>query len=352
MSEIVTLERLQLPQHLNGSTGSNRAKGRNTFDAVDDLAAVRVWLDRFTQSETTFAGYRREAERLLLWCVEQQHVALSALEWDDFLAYQKFLANPQPARIWVMPKGQKPIRSSPAWRPFAGPLSAQSINQAMYSLKSLFNWLVDVGYLMRNPLAPYRPKVSGLPTRVDQIFPQAYWTEVRRTIDLMPATQQREATYAARARWLFSLLYLGGLRVSEVCSSVMGGFSFRGQNGQKERWWLAVTGNGGKTRQVPVSEELITELIRYRRAVRLPPLPTVLDQTPLLLPLVGAIKPLTPTAVHDTLRSVLKATAARLRAIDDNAGPAMASEIERASTHWIRKTEGAPVTEDRRLLAA
>ena len=46
-----------------------------------------------------------------------------------------------------MAPGQKPLRLTPAWRPFAGPLSPQSVRQALSIINGLFNWLVQAGYL-------------------------------------------------------------------------------------------------------------------------------------------------------------------------------------------------------------
>lgn len=82
----------------------------------------------------------------------------------------------------------------------------------------------------------------------------------------------RLARHAARYRWL-SLLYIGGLRISDVCNNSMGNFwGRRGADG-RERWWLEIRGKGDKTRLVPATDELVSELVRYRKASELSPLP-------------------------------------------------------------------------------
>uniref|UniRef100_A0A1I9YQX3 Uncharacterized protein n=1 Tax=Paraburkholderia sprentiae WSM5005 TaxID=754502 RepID=A0A1I9YQX3_9BURK len=52
-------------------------------------------------------------------------------------------------------------------------------------------------------------------------------------------------------RWLFTLLYPGGLRITEVGTNTMGRFFRRGDENGKDRWWLEVIGKGNKERLVP-----------------------------------------------------------------------------------------------------
>lgn len=340
MPDIVTIDRLTPPQHLDGSVGRNRGTGRMQIAAVDDRSAVLAWLARYTDSPATLASYRKESERLMLWCVLQHGVALSDLTHEDMLVYQRFLASPEPARLWVMAPGQKPSRSSPAWRPFAGPLSPQSVRQALSIINSLFSWLVEAGYLAGNPLALARRKRSHKAPRVTRFLPMAHWQVVRATIESMATQTERERAQAARARWLFSLLYIGGLRVSEVCNSAMNGFFCRRSADGKERWWLEVNGKGDKTRLVPATTELMAELMQYRRSRGLPPLPSHDESTPLLLPVIGPVKPMARTAVYELVKLVMRSTAERLRLSGEPDAEATAAHIEQASTHWMRHTAG------------
>ena len=299
-----------------------------------------AWLARYADSPATLASYRKEAERLLLWCVFQHRKALSDLTHEDLLVFERFLANPQPADRWVMTVAQKAARSSPAWRPFAKPLEPVSQRQAMSILNSLFNWLVEAGYLAGNPLALRRRPRTGRAPRISRFLPLEHWSEVRTTIELMPTGTPRDAKHAARGRWLFSLLYVGGLRVSEVCHNTMGGFFCRRSADGKERWWLELTGKGNKLRLVPATDELMAELIRYRKANELSPLPREGDTTPLLLPIIGAVQPMARSAIHEIVKDVVRRTAQRLR----NKGAdheAAAAHIEQASTHWMRHTAGS-----------
>ena len=336
---------LPLPTQLSGAQGRNRAAGLAQLAAQDDRMAVLVWLARYQDSPATLASYRKEAERLLLWCMHQHGKALSDLAHEDFLLYERFLADPQPAARWVMQVAQKAARSSPHWRPFAGPLDRASQRQALSILNSLFNWLVQAGYLAGNPLALRRRKARVVSRQISRFLPHEHWAQVRATIESLPHEPPRQALQAARQRWLMSLLYLAGLRISEVCHNSMGDFYLRqGQDG-RPRWWLAVRGKGDKTRSIPATDELMAELLRYRQACGLPAQPEEGETTPLLLPLIGRpadarnARAMGRSAVHALVKDIMALTAARLRA----QGPqheAAARHIEQASAHWLRHTAG------------
>lgn len=66
---LVPLAGIVLPSHLSGERGRNRASGLPQVAADDDRSAVLAWLARYKDSPATLASYRKEAERLLLWCV-------------------------------------------------------------------------------------------------------------------------------------------------------------------------------------------------------------------------------------------------------------------------------------------
>ena len=350
LAHLEPLEGLVLPLHLSGARGRNRAQGLPQVAANDDRSAVLAWLARYKDSSATLASYRKEAERLLLWCVHQHGKALSDLTHEDFLAYEFFLENPQPVDRWVMQVAQKAPRSSPHWRPFAKPLDRQSQRQALSILNSLFNWLVQAGYLAGNPLALRRRKSVARPAKTSRFLPHEHWAQVRATIESLPTGKPRLALQAARYRWLFSLLYIGGLRISEVCNNSMGDFYWRRGADGRERWWLEIRGKGEKTRVIPATDELVSELMRYRKSNDLGPLHREGDSAPLLLPLIGGSKPMGRSAVHELVKTIFRETAARLRAL----GPdheAAAAHVEKASAHWMRHTAGTHQSDNMDLKA-
>ncbi|MFT4192313.1 MAG: tyrosine-type recombinase/integrase [Comamonas sp.] len=340
LQALQTIDQVSLPPQLDGRQGRNRGTDKQ-IAADDDRSAVLAWLARYADSPATLASYRKEVERLLLWCVYQRQVALSDLTHEDLLVYQHFLAKPEPADRWVMKVSQKAARGSPDWRPFAGPLSPSSVKQALSTINGLLNWLVEAGYLKGNPLALGRRQRPQRQARMTRFLPMAHWKELQATIEQLPTDSDRARAQADRARWLFSLLYIGGLRVSEVSGNTMGGFFCQRSADGKERWWLEITGKGSKTRQLPATTELMAELMRYRRARGLSPLPAHDELTPLVGTIIGAPKPMARTAIHELVKSLVKATADRLRLRGDADSQAAAAHIEQASTHWMRHTAGS-----------
>lgn len=344
MNALVQLEELAVSAQLDGTHGRNRAAAHSQLTANDDRSAALAWLARYTDVPATLASYRKEVERLMLWCTLQHGVALSDLTHEDLLLYQRFLMDPQPAERWVMEPRQKPGRSSPLWRPFAGPLGASSQRQALSILNAMFSWLVEAGYLAGNPLALSRRKRRLAAPRVSRFLPLEQWAVVRETIESMPRTTERERLQAARCRWLFSLLYIGGLRVSEVCVTTMGGFFCRRGADGRERWWLEVTGKGSKTRLVPVTGELMTELAKYRKAYGLVQLPVEDETGPLMVPIIGISKPMARSAIHEIVKAVFRDSADRLRQ-KGLEFEAAAAHVAQASTHWMRHTSGSHLSE-------
>ncbi|KAI3602674.1 DUF3701 domain (plasmid) [Cupriavidus necator H850] len=343
------LEQLRLPAALSGRDGSNRAPATATrIAAADDLAAVTAWLARYADSAATLSAYRREVERLILWAVLQLGKPLSSLTHEDLLIYERFLADPQPAARWVLAGSKKLGRHHPDWRPFAGPLSPASVRHALVILNALFAWLTEAGYLAGNPLALARRRRAPSRPRITRYLSHDLWESVKDAVAAMPAETGREMLHAARCRWVLSVLYLGGLRASELTATTMGAFFCRRDVQGVERWWLEVVGKGNKTRLVPATDELIAELARYRRAHGLPPNPQPGETRPLVLSVIGREtgreKALSRGALHLILKEVFGMAAERLRA----RGPeweAQADVLASASAHWLRHTAGSHMTD-------
>jgi integrase len=334
------LEQLSLSSELDGAHGTNRALGtRSQIAAQTDVDAIRAWLARFIDTKATFDTYRKESERLLLWSTTELRKLLSSLTHEDLLLYRRFLADPQPAQRWIM-TGRKVARGDPHWRPFAGPLSPASERQAFVILNTLFAWLVNAGYLAGNPLSLSRQRARKTKPRVTRFLEDDLWQAVKTSIDAMPRGTAREQEHYARVRWLISLMYLLGLRISEVVNNPMGGFFRRRDRDGQDRWWLTIVGKGDKERLLPATTELMAELTRYRRHYGLPALPYGGEPTPLLLPIGGTPRTMTRGAVHLIIKQVFDNAIAHLQSTGE-AHERAADRLRQASAHWLRHTTGS-----------
>lgn len=335
------MEVMTVSRDLDGSLGSNREwHVPRQISANTDVAAVLAWLANFVHKKATFDAYRKEAERLLLWCMLQRAKPLSSLTHEDWLAYQTFLGNPLPRDQWVSEQSRRHPRNDPRWRPFAGALSASSQRQAGIILTSMFAWLVSAGYLAGNPLSLSRQRGRARAPRIERYFDDELWLEVKATIDAMPRETPRERERYLRLRWLFTLLYVCGLRISEIAENNMGSFFSRRDRDGSERWWLEILGKGSKVRLVPATNELMNELGRYRRELSFPALPVSGESTPLLLPIGGKPKAMSRGGIHDIIKAVFAMTAERI----ELKGPQfvhVAHRVSQASAHWLRHTAGS-----------
>lgn len=338
---VAPVESLDVPAMLDGRAGTNRGVAENAQLAADnDLDAIRAWLANFAGTRTTFDSYRKEAERLLLWALVQLGKPLSSLTHEDLLLFKAFLEDPQPAARWVSANGGKYSRGDERWRPFIGPLSPASQRQALVILNAMFTWLVSAGYLRGNPMALLRQRSRSSTPRVTRYLSLSLWDEVKEFVEQLPQETEQQRSYYARCRWLTTLFYLQGMRISEVALGLMGHFFRRLGPDGRDQWWLETLGKGNKERIVPVSAELIQELRAYRVACGLSALPGRGEAVPLVIPYKGKMRCLTRSALHDAMKAIFAGAATWLRA----KGPEYfdrASELERASAHWLRHTAGS-----------
>lgn len=120
-----------------------------------------------------------------------------------------------------------------------------------------------------------------------------------------------------------------GLRLSEFCMAQMGDVR-KDRNG----WWIHILGKGTRIDQVPLPEEALSALIRYRLHWGLSPLPRHGDSEPLIFRL-HSTEPLEPGSFYEWLKALFAEAglAAHLANQTEHA-----SILNQASTHWLRHT--------------
>ncbi len=250
-TEIAPLERFLLPRELDGSEGRLRAgTDRLQIAAPDDREAIVAWLAARATNDNTRRAYRREAERLLLWCVLERRKALSSIAAEDCASYLVFLQAPPEG--WVSPRNVE--RWSPAWRPLSGPLSPRSQRSALTIVSALFDWLVVQQYLVANPWKAL-PQPARIPALdVSRAFTPEQLTAIRDAVEALPNPVRR-----ARMRLVTELLYHTGLRRSELLAADLGDLREERIDGEP-CWMLTVSGTGGRLRRVPIVATVMRDL--------------------------------------------------------------------------------------------
>jgi integrase len=331
LTRLAPLESLHIVDpSVDGSSGTNRAHTANLqIEAHNDLQAVRCFLAEYQDSPGTLRVYTKECERLLLWALLERGKPLSSLNRQDFETYLDFLNDPQPAERWCGPRCK---RHSADWRPFVGPLSEAAKLGVLAALNSMMIYLVDAGYLAGNPLGLIRRRrkraVQLAEFKIERFLDEEMWAALNEVIEDLPKDSSAERNAYERARFIAALLIMLAPRVGELESHPMS--SFREVRG---RWWWYVLGKGQKPARVPVPDDMLAALMRYRAHLGLPPLPGPEDETPLLLSLKGN-RPITARRLNQVLKELFVATAVRLEAH----APHKAAKLRKASAHWGRHT--------------
>lgn len=334
-----------LPPALSGQDGVNRAApDRCQIAANDDRSALACFLAEYDRSPGTARIYQRECERLVLWAAHECNKPLSSLTRQDFEGYLNFLADPQPAERWCAPKAN---RNSNAWRPFVGPLSEPALLTAIAAINSLMTYLVDAGYLAGNPLGLIRQRrrklaVDGAAgagttaaavmvpesTTVERFLDADMWAAVSQAVEALPRDTPARLDEYERLRFVCALLYLLAPRAGELETHRMNSF-------QEERglWWWHVTGKGAKQAKIPVPDDMMQALVRYRRHLGLPAVPRRNDTTPLLV----ALRDRTPITAR-RLNQILKRLFAQAAELLGPENAHKADKLRAASAHWGRHT--------------
>lgn len=326
----------------------------------NDFTYSLKFLQCYTGSQGTFNSYRRETERLLQWCWHIKQTTIPCLKREDIEQYLAFCQNPP--KTWIstqkvpryVEKEGKRIPNT-LWRPFvvslsktarkrgASPdveqfcLSQGAIREIFAILSTYFNFLIAEEYMIANPIALIRQKSKF-------IQKQQHATPIRRLSPVQWQTVMQVANQLAtenpekheRTHFMLCLLFGMYLRISELAANKrwipsMNHF-FRDNDNQ---WWFRTVGKGNKLRQIAVSDEMLSQLIRWRRFLGLSDLPSPSDSTP-LLPKIRGKGPLYDTA---PIRRIIQhcfdlaSQQLRLQQLTEEA-----DNLEVATVHWLRHT--------------
>jgi integrase len=256
----------------------------------------------------------------------------------DMAAFRAFLADPQPAALWIGPP-QK--RGQANWKPFTGPLSQRSRRFSETVLNGLFNFLVAQRYLMHNPLqalAKLKAPNGHSHIGTHRSFTEDQWWQISAFLD----RQAGEGCGEVRQKWLrtrliVQLAYGTGMRLHELAQATLGDLEVRQRKG-KTQYWLSVLGKGHKIREVPLPLSLYLLLAETYPLLTGRQINRPTDGHPLIPPLRGPdSKALTPLALHKVIKEAFSLAAKDLQ--DEH--PETAEKLQAASAHWLRHTHGS-----------
>lgn len=243
--------------------------------AKEDVAIVSRWAAQVHLNANTQASYRKEGLRFLLWLNVTKEKTLSQVTAEDLTMYRYFLAAPAPGSLWIGP----PVPTTDElWRPFTKPLSGASIRLALTTLTALFRYTHQEDYgnvwVHINRVTAMRPPPSTAQPSIDfeTVRCLADYIEYR-----LQSAKRERARYEC-ARWALHLAYLAGAHREEMTQAFMRDISRTETGGV----WTIRNGRG-RSRDVPVSLELILAFARYRAFYGLSVTPAADEQLPLLL---------------------------------------------------------------------
>lgn len=356
---MVTLQRLLLRADLS----PNQARSP-VLAAQNDLEAVSEWLAGIRdRNQNTFVSYRKEVLRFIQWGLEQSPpVLLTDMTTQHVRDYLSFVLDPQPAHRWI---GPAVARTHPRWRPFTKPLSPASQELSRTILRSMFQTLMDVGYARANPFALSRRsmkrghtgtdddglfdhrQVADTPLTAGRYLHEDEWELIQKALVSMPKETKEQEMMRERARFLIHFCALIGPRRSELARARMGSVA-RTTEGY---WFWHTQGKRQKYRKVPLTEEAMSVVVRWRRFRGFPDLPSDHEAEPLVCDLTGS-RALSDKRIYQIGKEVF-ALAATMAPTQD-----MAERMNRASVHWLRHTftsralnqHGVPLTAVREAL--
>lgn len=320
-----------------------------TLTAKDDREAIFAWLAKCDQ-KNTYASYSKEVDRFYRWMHQVKGKAISETRHEDFNEYRAFLSNP--SEDWIS-KTKYP-RTNENWKPFSGPLMDSSIKQTILILDAFFSWLVEVGYLHGNPISVSSKRngrnkkkrleryvkyasIAEFHNLLDEISNQDFSKltktgDIGRTSGKIKKLFQPGSQTLARSRWIFSALFLTGMRISEMAKATSNNIHSNTEDGITYSW-ITIVGKGDVERSIPLTSDFLNEYMRYKESI------TKDIQNQKSLPLVFSIQenkmiaPLSRSTLHRIIKLTSDLIVMYLTHIQRNEE---AEKMKHLSAHWLR----------------
>jgi len=277
------------------------------IDAETDEQALAAWLRaRAKKSESTFDRYKREGERFLTY-LQRRGRTLDTATLTDVHAYEQALL-----------AGQVTGR----------PRTPAAVDGVFAVLGSMMSLLSAAGYLRANVLVLREKQTAESDIRVERFMSNAELAALFDEAGTL-GTSPRDERIRFTLVWFLST----GSRVSETLKAPMNSVYLAQEAGQS-RWIWRIERKGRRRADVPLRNDALDALVRYRRHLGMPHYPTPDRQDGFLVwPLRGqSTAPLFRGTVSQELKVFFKRAAERL----EDAG--QRGHMAQATTHWLRHT--------------
>ena len=329
--------------------------------AVKDYQMALNFLYSYRGSTDTFGAYRRDLERLLQWSWFVHQQSFLNHKREDIEAFIEFCL--KPPKRWISLKKVARFKKNngekvpnPEWRPFEAHVSkkdhkagiepdknkyqfSQPALKVMFGiLSSFYNYLLQEQLAQANPFTLIRQKSKFLQKEAKTQMIRRLSNQQWETVINIAKDKAVENPSHERTVFILSCLFGMYLRISELVASprwipTMGDF-FKDSEGH---WWFKTIGKGNKARQIAVSDAMLNALKRYREYyLKLSPLPSLNEQTPLISHLKNSNKPIS----HDgPIRSLVQSCFDEAADLLQSEGKEEeANGLRVATVHWLRHT--------------
>jgi len=261
-----------------------------------DYLHTQAFLRSYSRkSEATYRSYRNEVERLLLWAWTEAEKSVVDLRRPDLENYFDFAHKPHPK--WIGDSVQERFkaiggeyRQNENWRPFVAKISKKDRKKALAggsdiaphksghtlsgeamkicfsAIACFYDYLVDEGYAVGNPIPAIRKQspylIKGATQKSVKRLSDLQWQYV---LDCTRAAADLNSQYE-RMLFVVALLKTLYLRVSELSDrpNWQPVWQHFWQDSEGNHW-LKVLGKGNKLRDVSVPSALFPYIERYQQ---------------------------------------------------------------------------------------
>lgn len=329
--------------------------------AKKDFPLALDFLKQYDGSKATFESYRREVERVMQWAALKANKSLLSFKRIDIEDYIAFCMNPP--KNWIGTKRVARFKAkeglrvvNPDWRPFVVSvskmehkhgvkpdknnyqLSQKAVQEIFTVLSSFYQYLLLEEKITVNPIALIRQKSKYIrKQQTKAIVPRLSEIQWEYCIRIAEKLAEKNPLTHERTLFILSAFYLMYLRISELISSdrwepQMGHF-YQDEN---KCWWFMTVGKGNKERHIPVSDDMLKALKRYRKSRSLmTELPTPAETTPLIHKLKGKGAMSSDRPIRALIQKCFDEAVIQLKKQKKEED---ANALEQATVHWLRHT--------------